>query len=537
MQQRLGNLFNLSWWMEHLARLRLLIVLAVALGLAVPALLLARQEGASVRQDVFTRLKEDLQQYTEVAAQGMRDPLWQVSPELGRAVGQAIFADKRITSLEVQDSQQQKPFLEYSREVDPADTLISTEREIHYLNRTIGTVRISMSTRSATELAHLAQMQILTRTLVGLVFSLLLIFIVMHWQLVKPIEYLKRMSSRLAQRDLSQPIRLRRNDELGQLAGSLETTRQALAQAFTDLEEKNRLIAVHAEDLEKRVAERTRALEETLENLKRTQTELIEADRLASLGRMVAGIAHELNTPLGSALTVVSTLMDHYRILAAEAQQGGLRKTAFDMFMADTGEGLTIMQRNIQRAADMVDKFRQVAVDQTSEQRRSFRLNAFIDELQMTLSPRFKHTPIRLHLDIEPDLVLDSFPGPLGQVLTNLELNALIHAFEGKDTGDINVIARRQDNMLQMVIRDDGVGMTEEVRQHIFDPFFTTRLGRGGSGLGLSIVYNIVTGLLGGRLSVASEPGQGTEFILEIPLQAPQRAVPEAGQENPDPQA
>jgi signal transduction histidine kinase len=532
MPERLTRWLNLSWWVEHLSRLRLLIVLAVALGLAIPGLLLARQEGVSVRTEAFTRLQEDLRRYTEVSAEGMRDPLWQVSPELGRAVAQAVFSDQRIASLMVLDAQQKKPFLSYSRPIDPGDDIIAMTREIHYLDRNIGSVKIIMSTESASKLARAAQTQILVRTLVGLVCSLLLIFIVMHWQLVKPIEYLKRMSSRLAQRDLSQPIGLRRNDELGQLAGSLESTRLALAGAFADLEEKNRLIAEHATDLEQRVTERTHELEasntrlsETLGNLQRTQSELIEADRLASLGRMVAGIAHELNTPLGSSLTVASTLMDHYRSLSADVDQGNLRKAAFEGFMADIGEGLTIMQRNVQRAADMVDKFRQVAVDQTSEQRRIFKLHSFIDELQMTLSPRFKHTPIKLHLDIDADLQLDSYPGPLGQVLANLELNALIHAFDGRDEGNLRLSAKlTDDDMVRLSIKDDGVGMSEEIRQHIFDPFFTTRLGRGGSGLGLSIAYNIVTGLLGGKIWVVSEPGAGAEFIIEIPLRSPLRA-------------
>lgn len=531
MPRRLIRWLQLGWWVEHLSRLRLLVVLAVAFGLAIPGLILARQEGVSVRNETFTRLQEDLRRYVEVSAEGMRDPLWQVSPELGRAVALAVFSDQRIVTLQVLDVQQKKPFLSYSRPLDPGDKIISLTRDIRYLDRSIGSVRIAMSTESASQLARTAQTQILVRALVSLACSLLLIFIVMHWQLVKPIEYLKQMSSKLAQRDLSQQIALRRNDELGQLAGSLESTRQALSEAFSDLEKKNRLIAEHANDLEQRVTERTHELaasntrlSETLENLQRTQGELIEADRLASLGRMVAGIAHELNTPLGSSLTVASTLVDHYRGLRTDVDQGNLRKAAFEAFMADIGEGLTIMQRNIQRAADMVDKFRQVAVDQTSEQRRVFKLHAFIDELQMTLSPRFKHTPIRLHLDIDPELQLDSYPGPLGQVLANLELNALVHAFDGRAEGNLYLNATRLDgDMMRLSVRDDGVGMNEEIRQHIFDPFFTTRLGRGGSGLGLSIAYNIVSGLLGGRIWVISEPDAGAEFIIEIPLHAPQK--------------
>lgn len=516
---------------EPLSRLRPLIALAVAFGLTVPALILAQQEGAMLRREAFSRLNDDLIQATEVSAEGLREALWQVSPDLGAGMGQAIFRDDRILRLLVIDTQRNVPFMDLRRPQRDGETTITRERNIFHDDVIIGKVHITMSTDSATEMARAAQGRVLLRTVVGLLFSLLLIFVVMHLRLVRPIEYLKRMSARLADRNLSEPIRLNRGDELGQLARSLETTRLALFRAFSELEARNKEIVAYADGLEVRVAERTselaesnERLSEVIENLKRAQRELVETDRLASLGRMVAGIAHELNTPLGSSLTVVSTLLDHHQTLHRAMESGRLRRSDFDTFVTDIETGLHIMQRNVQRAADMVDKFRQVAVDQTSEQRRHFEVGEIIDELQMTLSPRLKHSPIAVHVEIEAGLHMDSFPGPLGQVMTNLELNALMHAFEGRERGNLWISGSRLPNeMCRMSVRDDGVGMTDAIREHIFDPFFTTRLGRGGSGLGLAIVYNIVTGLLGGKISVVTTPGLGSEFVIEMPLNSPQR--------------
>ncbi|MDP5240102.1 ATP-binding protein [Uliginosibacterium sp. 31-16] len=529
--------FSISWLMEHLLRLRLLIALAVAFGLAVPALIIAHNEGAAVRQDSFKQLQADLQQLTEVSAEALRESLWQLYPEFGDSVAQAVFRDPRIRVLSVRNIRSPQPFLEYRRPLMEGESVMRMQREVRYKDQVIGSVDIYMSTAQAAQRAEAARQQILTRTLIGLTLSLLLIFLVMHWQLVRPIEYLKSMSVRLAGKDLSEPIQLPRRDELGELARSLEATRVSLAQAFTDLEEKNREVEEYAEDLELRVAERTNELvasnarlSEVIDSLQRAQHDLIEADRLASLGRMVAGIAHELNTPLGSSLTVMSTLLDHHRTISAAMEQSSLRRSQFDEFVAGIGEGLDIMQRNVMRAAEMVNKFRQVAVDQTSEQRRSFDLQGFIEEVQLALSPNFKHASIQLHTETAENIELDSYPGPLGQVLANLQLNALTHAFEGRDSGNIWLKAEAlPPGRARLTVRDDGVGMSSAVREHIFDPFFTTRLGRGGSGLGLAIVYNIVTGILGGRVVVHSTPGEGSEFIIEIPLCAPANSTRKEG--------
>lgn len=520
-------------WLDSLFSLRVLIMLAVAFGLALPGFLVAHYEAAAVQKETMSQLQADLVQLTDVSAEGLSEALWQLYPELGEPIAKAIFRDPRVRLLRAQDAQSERSFIEYRRPVQNAEELIKLQRDVLHQGRKVGRVELALSTLQASTRAAATRSEILQRSLLGLASSLILIFFVLQWRLVGPIEYLKRASGRLARQELDQPIRLQRADELGALAQSMEATRCALNAAFSALAQSQQALREHAEGLELRVAERTselaesnQHLSEVIDNLSRAQHELIEADRLASLGRMVAGIAHELNTPLGSSLTMLSTLLDHHRDLLQSVAQGALRRSQLDEYMASTGEGLHIAERNVQRAVEMVDRFRQVAVDQTSEQRRQFDLGHFIDELQTALSPSFKRTAIRIHVEVPEELLLDSYPGPLGQVISNLQMNALVHAFDGRAEGQIWIGASLIDaERVRISLRDDGLGMSVAVREHIFDPFFTTRLGKGGSGLGLAIVYNIVTGMLGGRISVSSQPGKGSEFVLELPVRAPQPEI------------
>ncbi len=275
------------------------------------------------------------------------------------------------------------------------------------------------------------------------------------------------------------------------------------------------------ETLEERVAERTRELSDALEGLRRAQGDLVRAEKLASLGALVAGVAHELNTPIGNAVMVASTLADHQREFEAGIA-GGLRRSALETYLAGTREALQVLERNLQRAAELVGSFKQLAVDQSSYQRRRFALAEVVQEVLLALSPMLRRSPVQLRDQVPGALVLDSYPGPLGQVLVNLITNALVHAFEPGADGTITVSAEAlSEARLCLRVADDGRGIPEAELGRIFDPFYTTRLGQGGSGLGLHIVYNLVSGLLGGRVEVRSRLGAGTEFVIELPLTAP----------------
>lgn len=279
--------------------------------------------------------------------------------------------------------------------------------------------------------------------------------------------------------------------------------------------------------IEGRTQELTKAnadLTRTLERLRQTRKELVEAEKLASLGRLVAGVAHELNTPLGNSLTVATTLTERVREFRAQLAGGMLRRSVLDAFSNDMDQGTQLLASSLRNAADLVQDFKQVAVDQTSSQRRAFNLKTLVNEVVTLLQPQLKRTPHRIVVEVADDIEMDSYPGPLGQVFTNILQNALIHAFAEKEEGSVNITAACLDHSVLIRISDDGCGMTDEVMEKIFEPFFTTRLGSGGSGLGMNIVYTLVTAVLGGRIQVCSAPMAGSTFRIELPLVAPQSA-------------
>jgi len=271
----------------------------------------------------------------------------------------------------------------------------------------------------------------------------------------------------------------------------------------------------HREQLEERIAARTAELRQAM-------AQLMQSEKLAALGNLVAGVAHELNTPLGNARVVASALADDLRTFAAAIEAGALRRSQLTEFLARGREAVDLLERNTARAADLIGHFKQVAVDQSSARRRRFHLRQTIEELLVTLQPQFKNTAHRIELAIPPDMELDSYPGPLEQVLANLINNSLIHGFAGREAGCIRLQALAVDaSHIQLCYADNGVGIPESLQARVFEPFFTTRLGRGGSGLGLYVAYTMVTGVLGGAIQIYSQPGCGASFYLTLPRTAP----------------
>lgn len=296
----------------------------------------------------------------------------------------------------------------------------------------------------------------------------------------------------------------------------------------TSMRQMERELRTLNTELEARVAHRTealatsnRSLQHALDELERTQHELVRSEKMAALGSLVAGVAHELNTPIGNALMAVSTLHGQAGEFRT-SMQAGLRRTDLDALLASVDQASEISQRNLERAAELVTSFKQVAVDQASSQRRRFSLAEVVDEIALTLLPSIKRTPYVLDTDIPADIELDSYPGPLGQALANMINNALLHAFDERDHGRILIAARRKaENMIGLSVSDDGKGIPAEDLDRIFDPFFTTRMGQGGTGLGLHIAYNAVQNVLGGTISVRSVMGIGTHFEIHLPPVAP----------------
>jgi signal transduction histidine kinase len=255
----------------------------------------------------------------------------------------------------------------------------------------------------------------------------------------------------------------------------------------------------------------------------------VRAEKMAALGNLVAGVAHELNTPLGNGVMAVSAMRDatrQFRLRMAD----GVRKADLQGLVDNLAQGFDIAERNLRRAGDLVHSFKQVAVDQTSSQRRPFELAEVVHGIVVSLRPSLAHTPWRIEVDVPAaGLALDSYPGPLGQVIANLVQNAVLHGFDGRDHGTVRITAERAaDARIVLRVADDGKGIPPELIERVFDPFMTTKMGRGGSGLGLHVSYNAVTNLLGGTLRVHSVPGEGACFEVWLPAVAPQRAEADA---------
>ena len=283
--------------------------------------------------------------------------------------------------------------------------------------------------------------------------------------------------------------------------------------------------------LEARVHERTAALEQANcelqqanEKQRRTQTELVRAEKLAALGKLVAGVAHELNTPIGNGVTAASSLQWQANEFRRDMAEVPLKRSVLEDFVDYVATGSELILRNLKQAYELVISFKQVAVDRTCDLRRRFELQDFVDELLQTHHSEIYHCgcEIKVVVALAPKIVFDSFPGALGQVIGNLIENALLHAFEGREHGAIAIRAQLcGTDRVELRFEDDGVGIEAGSLGRIFDPFYTTKFGRGGNGLGLHIAYNTVTNVLGGEINVSSEPGRGTCFVLDLPLSAP----------------
>jgi PAS domain S-box-containing protein len=267
------------------------------------------------------------------------------------------------------------------------------------------------------------------------------------------------------------------------------------------------------------------AAEAALHHLQETQAFLIESEKLAALGRLVAGVAHEINSPVGTSLTVASKLQQKAAEFVSEVARGNVKRSSLNDFLELVEEASAQLVANLNRSAEMIQSFKQVAVERDYLDQRIFDGSELTDQILASLRPGLRKNNLALEVDCQPDLLMNSYPGPFGQMLTNLLLNSVMHAFPDGKGGEIAVRLRAFGEAdVEVLVSDNGCGMTLDVRRQAFNPFFTTRRNHGSTGLGLHIVHNIVSNRLGGRLDLDSEPGAGTRIRIVLPRIAPARS-------------
>ncbi len=259
------------------------------------------------------------------------------------------------------------------------------------------------------------------------------------------------------------------------------------------------------------------ALAESNLKLSNTQVQLVESEKMAALGGLVAGIAHEINTPIGVSVTATSHLADQIDLFDKEYKAGILKKSSLEELLIDAKDSSGILTRNLQRASKLINNFKQVAVDQSSEDRRNFELHTYIDELTQSLRPQFKQSKHSIQTTSNSKIEINNFPGVIAQIITNLIMNSLNHGFRNKTHGEILITLALENNEVVIEYRDNGIGLTEQQRKKVFDPFYTTARSTGGSGLGMSISYNLITSKLHGSIK-CMEASEGAYFRILFPL-------------------
>lgn len=381
---------------------------------------------------------------------------------------------------------------------------------------------------SMAELGKYVQSRILFDLLIAVIALLCAYFIsrMLQRRFTAPIETLLTTVQKVT-KEKNYSVRMPVTDieELQMLGRAVNNMLEPIEQQINKLQQAEQEIRHLNQGLEAKINERTVALKSsnqdllnTLETLHQYQNQIVETEKMASLGQMVAGVAHEVNTPIGLGVTASTLMQDKLTDIQKAFDDKKLTSNQLSKFLSESKENLGIIYRNLERAASLIRSFKQVAVDQSNENRRQFNMLQLMNEVLLSLRPNLKKTQHQVLVECDPQLEIDSKPGPINQILINLIMNSLIHAFEHTDHGTINITVKVEQNRCQIRYKDNGSGVPEHIKKRIFDPFVTTKRGEGGSGLGMHLVYNLVTQALNGKISLESSLGEGVDILFDFPV-------------------
>ncbi len=361
------------------------------------------------------------------------------------------------------------------------------------------------------------RMLIITLVLIGGAF---IIALLVGRRITQPIDRLREVTHQIIDGNYAVSAVVTGDTEIVALATAFNLMAKRLQAAFDEVHQQQN----HLED---QVALRTEELlnakehaEESLQLLQQTQEDLIQAEKMAALGGLVAGVAHEINTPIGITLSSATFLQAETEKVFALYQEGELDGEGLDSYFDTAQQSAKLMTINCQRAAALIQSFKQVAVDQTSDNQRQFNLKEYLAEIILSLRPAIKKSNVVVHLNCPEEWVICSYPGALSQIVTNFVINSLTHAYDANQTrqGIIMIsVNKRANHNIELIYSDDGKGISKEIQSKVFDPFFTTQRSNGGSGLGLHLVYNIVHQTLKGTLQMSSTENLGTTFTIVFP--------------------
>lgn len=365
---------------------------------------------------------------------------------------------------------------------------------------------------TSTESLQKRTLSLITRlsmiTFVVLLITSFAMYMLINHTLQSPLKVLLNSVKAVEQGDLEAKVHLERKNELNTLGEAFNQMMDTIKRTSEDLQDAN-------ETLEQKVKDRTADLVEA-------QQQLIMAEKMASLGQLVAGIAHEINTPLGNSITALSFNQENLKQIQKLFDDKLVKTTDFEHYLEQTHEVLKLMETNLFKASELVSTFKRVAVDQSVEELTDINIKAYIEEVLLTLKPKLKQTQIQIELDIDETLTIRSFAGVYYHVISNMIMNCVNHAFPTKEGHiQINAFSNTSDHTMTLIFKDDGVGMDEETKAKVFDPFFTTKRGSGGTGLGMYMTFNMISQKLGGKIEVETAPNEGVRFTIIVPMDPP----------------
>ena len=397
--------------------------------------------------------------------------------------------------------------------------------EVQLDNNVIGYLQLQVSMQGLTTRVRQLQWALAAALLIAIILAGWLALLASRSAL-KPLQELKLVTSSIANtKDYSRRAQPLADKDLHDVILSFNSMLDVIEQKNRIQQAKEQEILELNKTLEQKVQQRTSELQrsvtkldQAIEHLKATQTKLVEQEKMASLGSLVAGVAHEINTPLGVAVTAVTHLSYLTDQLCSSLEEGHLSKAVFVRITHELIEAAAVIHKNLERAAEQIRSFKLIAIDQSSEQPRAFNLLDYMQNVILSLSPNLKKTQHQIKLEIAADIELFSFPGIFSQIFTNLIMNSLIHGFIDKNDGEICIQAAIQDGYLHLNYYDNGRGIAKEIKPKIWDPFVTTNRAGGGSGLGTYILYNLITQGLNGRIDLIDDVQAGVHFAMLLPL-------------------
>jgi len=358
---------------------------------------------------------------------------------------------------------------------------------------TIGAIELLINTSDSAALINNRTQIIVVVALATTILLLIALSFIIRKLLIRPLLKIREAATSIRKGLAYKQIELNASYEITEVAS-----------AFNDM----------VSDLDGRYNE----LERAMKTIKRTQKQLVESEKMVALGNLVAGVSHEINTPIGIGVTAVSYMDEKSRAFHALFLENKMKKSDLDDYLNMVRETTGMIQTNLQRASELIKSFKQVAVDQSAQTKRKFIIKPYIEEVLVSLQPNIKKTKHQILVQGDDTLQLFNDPGAISQVVTNLIMNSIIHAYSNEDSGTIKIELTKHQNELTIQYSDDGKGMTSDVVEQIFNPFFTTNRSGGGTGLGMHIVYNLVTQSLAGTIICESTVGIGTIFIIQIPI-------------------